>query len=212
MKSLIRKILIENTVDEKISDSIIKSILNGLKFNFDTEEYEFASDIIGHFSRPMVNYVNNNWKKFFEEINPEEDDDPPLFVKKGTSGKDTYEWDDVETEMFNKFIDKQINNGFINFDPNTDTYTIVTDDLNVIYKGFNIRFWIHKKMGNEIELIIKDRRKYDIMIHNILNDYGIDSDDKVYNIIYAFLPIKIAEKIKSMGVDENNGMIKFNKK
>jgi hypothetical protein len=212
MKSLIKKILIENTVDEKISDSIIKSILNGLKFNFDTEEYEFVSDIIGHFSRPMVNYVNNNWKKFFEEINPEEDDDPPLFVKKGTSGKDTYEWDDVETEMFNKFIDEQINNGFINFDPNTDTYTIVTDDLNVIYKGFNIRFWMHKKMGNEIELILKDRRKYDIVIHNILNDYGIDSDDRVYNIIYAFLPIKIAEKIKSMGVDENNGMIKFNKK
>jgi hypothetical protein len=212
MRPLLKKILSESL--EKSSELIVNSILRNLKFDFERKRYNSASEMMDDYSGVMVRYVNLNWMKFFEEINPEEDDDPPLFVKKGTSGKDTYEWDDVEMEMSYNFIEKKIDEGFIEDDIDNEEYIIVDNDFYAYFgvENFKIKLVVYQDTNNNIDVFAKDPRKSDIQIRNILDIYGVEPGEQLYEIIKYSLLDKINDKLKSMGVREKDNMIKFDKK
>jgi hypothetical protein len=212
MRPLLKKILSESL--EKSSELIVNSILRNLKFDFERKRYNSASEMMDDYSGVMVRYVNLNWMKFFEKINPEEDDNPPLFVKKGTSGKDTYEWDDVEMEMLYNFIEKKIDEGFIEDDIDSEEYVIIDNDFYVYFgvENFKIKLSVYQNSKNDIQVVAKDSRKFDIQIMNILDDYGVDPREQLYEIIKYSLLDKIEYKLKDMGVREKDNMIKFDKK
>ena len=211
MKKLIKSIILENL--EKTANSIANRIVDKLKIVPSTRFYNTAYDMLDDFNVIMLNYLDNNWKKYFVLINPNDDDDSLEYKLKKYPKGETYNTDEMESHMFYNFIDELKDEGFISVDENSEDDMIIKNIINFYFnsnfgKSLLIQVQV-KQVDKEIELTINGMSSYKSVIKIVLNEYGIDSNEVLGWKIQELVFKKMVEKLESMGVQEKYGMIKF---
>ena len=211
MKKLIKSIILENL--EKTANSIANRIVDKLKIVPSTRFYNTAYDMLDDFNVIMLNYLDNNWKKYFVLINPNDDDDSLEYKLKKYPKGETYNADEMESHMFYNFIDELKDEGFISVDENSEDDMIIKNIINFYFnsdfgKSLLIQVQV-KQVDKEIELTINGMSSYKSVIKIVLNEYGIDSNEVLGWKIQELVFKKMVEKLESMGVQEKYGMIKF---
>ena len=206
MKKLIKSIILENL--EKTANSIANRIVDKLKIVPVTRFYNSAYDMLDDFNNIMLNYLDNNWKKYFVLINPDDDDDSLEYKLKKYPKGETYSTDEMESYMFYNFIDELKDEGFISVDENSEDDMIIKNIINFYFDSNLIQVQV-KQVDKEIELTINGMSSYKSVMKIILNEYGIDSNEVLGWKIQELVFKKIIEKLESMGIQEKYGMIKF---
>lgn len=205
MKRLIRNILLENV--EKAANSIANSIFNKLEMKPNKGVYNSAYDMLEDFNNIMINYTYENWGKYFYYANEEDNEDEPEFVSIKYPKGETYSTDEMESEMFYRFIDELKDEGFITEDETGENDVVIKNILVFYYNDIPIKLQVNEK-NNELEINLRGLYTYDTIM-KIISEYGIDKNEELGGKISELIIKKILDKLESMGVREKYGMIKF---
>ena len=205
MKRLIRNILLENV--EKAANSIANYIVNKLEMKLDKRYYNSAYDMLDDFNDIMLNYTYENWGKYFYYANEEDNEDEPEYVSIKYPKGETYSTDEMESEMFYRFIDELKDEGFITVDETNEDDIVIRNFIDFYYDKKVIKFQINQVNG-ELEINLRGLYSYDTIM-KIISEYGIDKNEELAEKISELVVKKIYDKLESMGVREKYGMIKF---
>lgn len=206
MKKLIKSIILENL--DKAANSIANRIVDKLKIVPSTRFYNTAYDMLDDFNVIMLNYLDNNWKKYFVLINPNDDDDSLEYKLKKYPKGETYNTDEMESHMFYNFIDELKDEGFISVDENSEDDMIIKNIINFYFDSNLIQVKV-KEVDKEIELTINGMSSYKSVMKIILNEYSVDLNEVLGWKIQELVFKKMLEKLETMGIQEKYGMIKF---
>lgn len=208
MKTLIRRVLLENV--EKAANAIANKIFNEIKIAPVMRIYDSASDMLEDFQDIMLEYAYENWGKYFYFVNEEDDEDAPEYVLIKHPEGLTYSTDEMELEMFYKFIDELKDEGFIITSDSEEKMIVYTNIINFYHRGKIIQVQLNEVNG-DIDLNIRGLSSYNSLMKVILNEYGIDLNEELGMRIQELVFKKMSDILESAGVREKDGMIKFTK-
>ena len=206
MEQIIRKILLENA--HKGNIAIVNTIMKKMTIKFYNSYYHSASEMVDDFRHEMGNFMGENWENYFTIHNDNDDDDPPIYTKTDDLYGAEYDYDEMELEMYYKYIDEMMKEGYVRM-TNDDDYHVLKNIVYMYYGNFKIAFRLNSKfVKGKLNIQIVDGNKYWIVVSNILSEFGIDSKEDIREI-EPLLFNEIIKKISSMNITEKDNMIKL---